>query len=78
MTTKTNHSIETTEGEAAWRAHCAEMNRLYDLKAAELVAAGWCKHGRGRNQYFTKRGAEPVVIRRNLGETTWYTTAKDF
>jgi hypothetical protein len=78
VTTKTTRRLETAESEAAWRAHCAEMNRRYDRKAAELVAAGWRKHGRGRHQYFTKRGAEPLVIRRNLGEPNWYTTAKDF
>ena len=63
--------------EQAWLDHCAEMNRRYDAKSAELVADGWKRRGRGRSEYFTK-SAQEIVIRRQLGSGTWYTKAKDF
>lgn len=68
----------TDVAETAWFAHCAEMQRLYEAKAAELVAAGWRRQGRGRWQYFTQAGEQPLVIRRQLGSRTWYTMPKDF
>jgi hypothetical protein len=74
----TNAIPMTDKAEAEWFAHCAEMKRLYDIKAAELIAAGWRRHGRGRLEYFTRKGEQPVVIRRQLGSAVWYTTEKDF
>ena len=55
----------------AWLDHCAEMNRLHDLKAAELVEAGWHKHGPCRTPRFCKAGVT-VELRRQLGSNVWY------
>ena len=66
MKTKT-----TSQSDQAWLDHCAEMKRLFDVKAAELVAAGWRKHGR-RAPRFTRNG-ETVELRRQLGSPVWYT-----
>ena len=63
--------------EQAWLDHCAEMKRRYDVRAAELIAEGWQRRGRGRNEYFTSKD-QAIVIRRQLGSGTWYTTQKDF
>ena len=80
MTTKTNRRTAAT-AEKEWRAHCAEMNRLYEIKAAELLADGWTIHDQGRRfggEYFTKPGHEPVIIVRQPGSAHWYTTPKIF
>jgi hypothetical protein len=56
----------------AWLDHCAEMNRLHDVKAAELVAAGWRKSGPKNTPRFCRDGIT-VELRRQLGSAIWYT-----
>lgn len=55
-----------------WLDHCAEMKRLHDVKAAELVAAGYRKSGAKRYLRFIKNG-KTFELRRQLGSNVWYT-----
>lgn len=64
--------------EQAWFDHRDRLNALYDAKEAEMIAAGWRKHGLGRNRFYTQAGQKSVVIRRQLGSPVWYTCPKDF
>ncbi len=65
MTTKT---IKQSNQE--WLDHCAEMNRLHDAKAAELVADGWTMSGSRQQPHFTKDG-RTVRLCRPLGSPIW-------
>lgn len=56
----------------AWIDHVAEMARLHDVKAAELVADGWRKSGPRMTPLFTRQD-ETVMLARQLGSATWYT-----
>lgn len=59
------------KSDQAWIDHCAEMARLHDEKATELVTAGWRKSGTKRQPRFTRNG-ETVELRRQLGSNVWY------
>lgn len=58
----------------AWFDHVAEMARLHDVKAAELVTDGWRKSGPRCQPRFARNG-ETVMLARQLGTATWYTVA---
>lgn len=62
----------TSKNDQQWLDHCAEMKRLHDVKASELVAAGWRKSGPSRTPRFSKNG-QTVELRRQLGSNVWYT-----
>lgn len=62
------------KSDQAWLDHCAEMSRLHDVKAAELVADGWRKSGPRRQPRFSRNG-ETVMLARQLGSNVWYTVA---
>lgn len=66
--------ITNNTSDQAWLDHCAEMARLHDVKAAELVAAGWRKYGSKRQPRFARNG-ETVELRRQLGSSLWYTVS---
>ena len=61
-----------TVSDQAWLDHCAKMERLFDEKAAELVAAGYRKVGTKRFPRFGKDG-KTYELRRQLGSPVWYT-----
>ena len=53
----------------------AMLNKAYDAKAAELVAAGWKVQNQGQQfvEHFTNEAGEKIQIRRRLGDTRWFT-----
>ena len=63
--------MNVSQSNQQWLDHCAEMNRLHDVKAAELVADGYRKSGTRKLPRFTKNG-ETVELRRQLGSNVWY------
>lgn len=63
--------MNTAQSNQQWLDHCAEMNHLHDVKAAELVADGYRKSGTRKLPRFTKNG-ETVELRRQLGSNVWY------
>lgn len=69
-----NTEITNNASDQAWIDHCAEMNRLHDVKVAELVEAGWRKSGTKRQSRFARNG-ETVELRRQLGSAIWYTVS---
>lgn len=64
--------MKANASDQAWFAHVAEMKRLFDVKAAELVAAGYRKSGTKRYPKFHK-GGKTFELRRQLGSNIWYT-----